>query len=110
MPGTIVAAGRVQMLRMGENLLGTSVEELLHGVHNLDDAYETAHDLESSETNTIFRFFLAEFSQDQRVIAVLMQDSTSTWSGSRPDSPPGMRRERCGPVPSAAYVTECHMG
>ena len=63
-----------QMLRMGENLLGTSVEELLHGVHNLDDAYETAHDLESSETNTIFRFFLAEFSQDQRVIAVLMQD------------------------------------
>lgn len=63
-----------QMLQMGENLLGTSVEELLDGVHNLDDAYEAAHDLESSETNTIFRFFLAEFSQDQRVIAVLMQD------------------------------------
>jgi rubrerythrin len=63
-----------RMLRVGENLLGTSVEELLGGVHNLDDAYETAHDLENSETSTIFRFFLTEFSQDQRVIAVLRQD------------------------------------
>ena len=63
-----------RMPRVGENLLGTSVDELLGGVHNLDDAYETAHDLESSEINTIFRFFIAEFSQDQRVIAMLRQD------------------------------------
>ena len=63
-----------RMLQMGENLLGVSVEELLGGVRNLDDAYEMAHDLESSETNTIFRFFITEFSQDQRVIAVLRQD------------------------------------
>jgi rubrerythrin len=63
-----------QMLRMGRKLLGTSVEELLGEVRNLDDAYETAHDLESSETNTIFRFFITEFSQDARLLAVLMQD------------------------------------
>jgi rubrerythrin len=63
-----------RMLQMGETLLGTSVEELLDGVRNLDDAYETAHDLESSETNAIFRFFITEFSQDQRVIAALRQD------------------------------------
>jgi len=63
-----------QMLRLGRKLLGTSVDELLGDVQNLDDAYETAHDLESSEINTIFRFFIAEFSQDPRVIAVLMQD------------------------------------
>ena len=63
-----------RMLRMGRELLGTSVDELLGDVRNLDDAYEMALDLESSEVNTIFRFFIAEFSQDARVIAVLMQD------------------------------------
>jgi rubrerythrin len=63
-----------RMLQMGRKLLGTSVDELLGDVRNLDDAYETAHDLESSEINAIFRFFIAEFSQDARIIAVLMQD------------------------------------
>jgi rubrerythrin len=63
-----------RMLQMGRKLLGTSIEELLGEVRNLDDAYETAHDLESSEINAIFRFFIGEFSQDPRVIAVLMQD------------------------------------
>jgi hypothetical protein len=63
-----------RMLQMGRKMLGTSVDELLGDVRNLDDAYETAHDLESSEINAIFRFFIAEFPQDPRVIAVLMQD------------------------------------
>lgn len=63
-----------QMLRMGEKLLATSVAELLANVWNLDDAYETAHDLESSEINAIFRFFIKEFAQDPRIIAMLTQD------------------------------------
>jgi rubrerythrin len=63
-----------RLFQMGENLLGTSVDELLDGVHNLDEAYETAHDQESSETNTIFRFFLTEFSRDARIMDTLMQD------------------------------------
>jgi rubrerythrin len=63
-----------RMLQMGRQLLSVSVEELLGEVRNLHDAYETAHDLESSETNTIFRFFISEFAQDVRVIAVLMED------------------------------------
>jgi rubrerythrin len=63
-----------RMLQKGRSLLGTRVDELLGEVRNLDDAYETAHDLESSEINAIFRFFITEFSQDARVVAVLMQD------------------------------------
>jgi len=63
-----------RMLEMGRKLLGTSVDELLGDARNLDDAYETAHDLESSEINAIFRFFIREFAQDPRVIALLMQD------------------------------------
>ncbi len=62
------------MLQMGRKRLGTSVAELLGDVRNLDDAYETAHDLESSEINTIFRFFITEFSRDARLIDILRQD------------------------------------
>ncbi|MCU0918269.1 MAG: hypothetical protein MUC88_27445 [Planctomycetes bacterium] len=57
-----------------ESLLGTSVTELLREIRNLDDAYETAHDLESSEMNTIFRFFIAEFAHAACVRSVLMHD------------------------------------
>ncbi len=63
-----------RMLQAGRLLLGTSVDELLAEVRNLDDAYETAHDLENSEINAIFRFFMQEFAQDPRVIAILTQD------------------------------------
>jgi len=78
--GTSMSAERLSrpvdagMLQMGRRRLGTSVEELLGDVRNLDDAYETAHDLESSEINTIFRFFITEFSRDARLIDILRQD------------------------------------
>jgi hypothetical protein len=63
-----------KMLRMGEKLLGTSVAERLDDVRSLDDAYQTAHELESSEINAIFRFFITEFGRDPRIISILMQD------------------------------------
>lgn len=63
-----------RLFQMGEKLLAVSVEELLRRVRTLSDAYEIADELESSETNTIFRFFIQEFSQDARVLDVLMQD------------------------------------
>jgi hypothetical protein len=62
------------MLQLGEKLLRTSVAERLEGLQSLDDAYEMAHDLESSEINTIFRFFITEFAHDPSVIAFLRQD------------------------------------
>jgi rubrerythrin len=63
-----------KMLRASEKLLATNVEELLDEAGNLDDAYQTAHDLESSEMNAIFRFFIKEFAQDRRVVAALRHD------------------------------------
>jgi len=62
------------MLRTGGSLLGTSIADLLGEIRTLDDAYEMAHDLESSEINTIFRFFIAEFAHEACVRSVLMQD------------------------------------
>jgi rubrerythrin len=72
--GRLAQAVDPKMLRMGEKLLGTSVAERLDDVRSLDDAYETAHELESSEINAIFRFFITEFGRDPRVITILMQD------------------------------------
>jgi rubrerythrin len=72
--GRLSQTADAKLLQMGEKLLGTSVEELLDEVRSLDDAYETAHDLESSEINAIFRFFIKEFAQDPWVIAALRQD------------------------------------
>ena len=97
-----------RLFQMGENLLATSVDELLGGVHNLDEAYETAHDLESSETNTIFRFFITEFSQDSRIIDTLMQDldeHVERLTSGFP-SPYATRAARRGLI--AVFVTDCH--
>jgi rubrerythrin len=63
-----------RLLGAGRKLLATPVADLLGRVQNLDDAYQIAHDLESSETNTIFRFLIGEFSQDKRVVANVMRD------------------------------------
>jgi len=61
------------MLEAGRKLLVLSPEDRLREVRNLDDAYEIAHDLETSETNTIFRFFITEFSQDRCIITAMLR-------------------------------------
>jgi rubrerythrin len=72
--GRLAQTTDAKLLQMGEKLLRTSVEERLDAVRSLDDAYETAHDLESSEINAIFRFFIKEFAQEPWVIATLRHD------------------------------------
>jgi rubrerythrin len=67
-------AADAKMLRLGEKLLATRADARLDDVRTLDDAYETAHELESSEINAIFRFFINEFGRDPGVITILMQD------------------------------------
>ncbi|MBN1506324.1 MAG: hypothetical protein JW955_05735, partial [Sedimentisphaerales bacterium] len=61
-----------RMLEAGRKLLVPSPEDHLRQVQNLDDAYEMAHDLESSETNTIFRFFITEFLPDKRIVTAIL--------------------------------------
>ena len=48
-----------------------SVEKALAGVHNLEDAYQLIHELESGETNAIFEFLLINFETDKRMAAFL---------------------------------------
>lgn len=62
------------LLLAGEKLLRMSAPEQVAAAANLDDAYELSHELESSETNLIFRFLVGEFSHDKHVVACLSDD------------------------------------
>lgn len=62
------------LLLAAEKLLQVPAQEQVSGAANLDDAYELAHGLESSETNAIFRFLVTEFSHDRRLMAKLTED------------------------------------
>jgi hypothetical protein len=44
------------MARKAEALCRLSVPEMLNSVHNLDDAYMLAHELENSDVNALFDF------------------------------------------------------
>lgn len=50
---------------------GVSPEHLLSKIHNLADAFETASELEFSETNTVFEFLISSFATDRKVHAFL---------------------------------------
>ncbi len=47
--------------------LEATSETRLESVHNLEDAYRLATEIESSETNAIFSFIIANFSTDELV-------------------------------------------
>lgn len=73
-PDKLAKPIEVTLIEAGEALLRIPVEECMAEIANLDDAHELSHELESSETNAIFRFLIAEFSDDRRIITHLMDD------------------------------------
>jgi hypothetical protein len=54
----------VDMLQV---VAGYSVDRALLRVRNLQDAYQLVNDVESSETNAIFRFLLDNFEKDEQL-------------------------------------------
>jgi hypothetical protein len=59
-----VDAHIVDMLQV---VAGYSVDRALLRVRNLQDAYQLVNDVESSETNAIFRFLLDNFEKDEQL-------------------------------------------
>ena len=49
------------LLEAAKKCLSLAASERLKDVHNLEDAYELASELESSETNSIFEFLIVNF-------------------------------------------------
>lgn len=51
--------------------LRLSVETALARVHNVEDAYQLANDVESSETNAVFYFLVTNFAYNDEVLSFL---------------------------------------
>jgi len=49
------------MAKKAQALCKLSISEMLDSIHNLNDAYLLAHDLEYSEVNTLFNFLKLKF-------------------------------------------------
>lgn len=52
---------RAEMVEKVYELKGLDIESLIASVHNLDDAYWIAYQLESSEVNTVFNFLTSQY-------------------------------------------------
>lgn len=60
-----------EMLASAHRALSISVENVLSGIHTLEDAYEVVSDLENSETNAVFEFLITNFPYDREVLNFL---------------------------------------
>lgn len=53
-----------EMLETACHMIATPLDKALAEIETLEDAYQLAHELESSEVNTIFEFLLTMFASD----------------------------------------------
>ncbi len=60
-----------EILAGAQHALSLSVENVLSGIHTLEDAYELVSDLENSETNVVFEFLITNFPYDREVLNFL---------------------------------------
>jgi rubrerythrin len=61
-PDQLLAPARPSIVLKATVVLGTSVADRVKSITNLNDAYEMAHDQESSELNMVYDFLVVEFS------------------------------------------------
>ena len=65
-PAQLAAPADPVMLQNARALSQFAVANALQGIHNLDDAYQLANELENSEVNVIFEFLVTHFTMDER--------------------------------------------
>jgi rubrerythrin len=63
-PETCDAPADFDRLEAARHVIKVPLAQALAGVETLEDAYQLAHELESSEINTIFDFLLTTFADD----------------------------------------------
>lgn len=59
------------VLQNAQRLLSISVDQILAGVHDLEDAYQLATEMENGETNAIFEFLTEYAAPSERLRAFL---------------------------------------
>jgi rubrerythrin len=65
-PETCEAPADPDKLEMAQHIIKVPLAAALAEVKTLEDAYQLAHELESSEINTIFEFLLSTFADDRQ--------------------------------------------
>jgi len=65
-PEQLAAPADAGMLQNAHKMLAFSVGNSLEKIHDLEDAYQLAHELENSEANAIFDFLVTHFAQDRQ--------------------------------------------
>ncbi len=66
-PAQLAAPADPVMLQNARQMARFSVAHALRGIHNLDDAYQLANELENSEINAIFEFLVTNFAPDEKL-------------------------------------------
>lgn len=61
----------VETLQRAQQALEFSSAQSAKNIHNLEDAYQIANELENSEVNTIFEFLITNYAGDPGTIAFL---------------------------------------
>ncbi len=64
-PAQLAAPADPVMLQNARRLAQFSAANALRSIHNLEDAYQLANELENSEVNAIFEFLVAQFAGDE---------------------------------------------
>lgn len=59
------------LIEQAQQAIATTPDAHLAGIHNLQEAYDKANDLEHSETNTVFEFLISCFADDVQTRAFL---------------------------------------
>jgi rubrerythrin len=74
-----------------ESIARISVEKALESIHDLEDAYELVNEIESGETNAIFRFLLDNFETDVKMRDFLRKQLNEHVGKLATDLPPQFR-------------------
>jgi rubrerythrin len=70
-PKRLSAPADPDVMEDARRALQIPVKRRLQDVHDLEDAYQLAHELENSETNAVFGFLISNFAEDKKTQAFL---------------------------------------
>lgn len=94
LPKRLSAPADSDVMEDAHRALQVPVKRRLQDVHNLDDAYQLAHELENSETNAVFDFLINNFAEDKKAQAFLrsqLRDHIGKLAFNFPVQPDGVR-------------------
>ncbi len=69
--GQLEQKADADLLLHAQKMLKFSSDQAVKNVHDLEDAYQIANELENSETNAVFEFLITHYAEDQGTASFL---------------------------------------